>query len=423
MDTTLRGSVVLFESIYTLHNTIASGKVLTETNHSWPFRVAIPHHPIAPDAGRPDNFDRFEPAPGFLSNQGDISSHLLPGSFACADKFSYDQFVEYVLKAQLRFAGEGTKLESTLPLNIQPLGNPSPITSTSFGSSYSRPRYCFVKSPRCLPENASKSLSFRDTIKSKMSGRTPQYAFSVGVVAPKVLQLHHPDPFCFPFKVYVTPKFGKEFSNFGDGDPQNMPPTVFKRLRLKLVAHIKYRAPSIFDMSAEAREVKHEYLVPQGFPEAVVPILMPLHLLPDYQWATGEAPTKKVPSWSTLQPENAPLAVDESQALDLGALLQLQPHRVRTPQPHPSFATYNLALEYSLDYKIGMQTVDHHHQLKGSMPITLLAPSEETQEERRADRAFHQPDRNDDILEWQRMTGARNFKGNIERLFGVERVA
>ena len=328
-----------------------------------------------------------------------------------------------MLKAQLRFEGEGRKRESFLPLNIQPLGVPSPIVS--FQPEPDRSWYRFIKGPKCLPENTSKDVGFRDKLKSKMSGRMPQYAFATTVIAPKVLQMHHPNH--FPFKIYVTPRFGKEFSNFGDGDPHSMPPTVFRGLTLQLVAHVKYRAPSSFSLAEEVRKVKHDFVVPQDVPKAVVPIVMPLPRLPGYEEAMAQDSDRDLPPWSTLRESNAPPPVDQSRALNLGALLQLKSHRVRPRHPSPSFASYNVALEYTLDYSVQLQTVDEDHMVEGSVPITLLAPSEETQAEIRADRAHFQPNRNDDILEWQRMTGARapwnNKNRDIERLFGVEKAA
>ncbi|ETN41085.1 uncharacterized protein HMPREF1541_03020 [Cyphellophora europaea CBS 101466] len=418
--TTYRAAVVFFESVYRLHSTTRTGEASTDLDQAWPFRITIPTHPIPRDPGRPDRSDKLEPERGFLSNEGDISGDTLPGTFSCQDHYSDDEFVEYVLRAELRFAGEDSKTECMLPLNIQPPSTLVPIHN--FTSTVARSRHNFIKSPKCLPENASKDMGFRDRLKAKMSSRTPQYAFKSTVIVPTVLQLHHPDP--FSFKIYITPRFGKEMSNFGEGDPHGMPPTFFKSLKLKLVGRARYRAPSMFTATADETMIEHDFILPQEQQEMLVPILTSIQQPPDYRSATGTDPNEGQPPWSTLRASAACEVVDESKALDIGHLSRLKPHKVRPAYPSPSFMSYNIALSYSLDFKIHMQTVDEHHTMEGSVPITLLPPSEETQVMARSERAHHQPERNNDITEWQRMTGTRpafnkTQRRHLNKLFGI----
>lgn len=411
---------MLFESVYPLYRAVP-GAETTDVIQSWPFRITVPSRPISNERGRPNKSDILEPEKGFLSNQGDITLHDLPGTFACQDQFTYDQFVEYVLKAELRFKGQGDKpIESTLPLNMQPLGTTSPIAG--FKPKLCRSVFQAIRSPRCLPENASKELRLLDRVKSKMSSRTPNYAFMITVIAPTILQLHHHDP--FPLKIYVTPKHGKEFSNFGEGDPYSMPPTFFRSLKLKLLGKGRYRGPAALPMGSteENHEVEYEFAVPEDQQEALVPILMPEKSPPSFEEATGKAASDGLPAWSTLR-KTQETNIDESKALDLGEMLELKAHRVRPTNPAPTFTSYNISLSYLLDYKIDLITADEDHKVEGGAPVTLLAPSEDTQAEMRADRAYRQPMRQNDIKEWSQLTGASAYyqgaRNHLHRLFEI----
>lgn len=332
----------------------------------------------------------------------------------------YDQFVEYVLKAELHLDGEGARpVDSTLPINIQPRGTLLPIPS--FAAKVFRRTLQPVRSPKCLPENASRDLRLSERIRSKISGRTPYYAFRITVIAPTVLQLNHPR--VFPLKIYVTPRYGKEFSNFGEGDPYKMPPTMFNSLKLKLIARPRFRGLSSWINTEEVHPIEHRFTLPEHQQSTPVPILMPEEL-PSFETAAGQdsdAGDASLPPWSTLRKSQQPLSVDESKALDLGEMFKLKPHRVCPPNPYPSFKSYNLSLHYFLEYKIDMRTVDEDHRAEGLVPVTLLAPSEETQAEMRESRA-QRTVRHEDVNEWSKMTGAqircRDAPVLLEQLFG-----
>jgi hypothetical protein len=390
-DTTCRSQIVLFETIYRLHLDLNQSDSNSER---WSFEVRIPEHPKRPEGGRPDRSDKLEPWPGFLTNQRDCSLHGLPGSYACVEEWDYDIFVEYYLRAHRLVSptNGSTKDECTLPVNVQPWGMPEPIRSLHLKDD--REYLTTVRSPKCLAENAGKELSLRDRLKSKMSGRTPQYVFAVNVVAPSVLQLAHPDH--LPLRVYLTPKWGEGMSNFAEGDPNSLPPTTLKAVKVQLVASLIYRAPTVFSHTVEGREVEYDFTLAAVPDRIFVPILLPREAPPNYHEATGrEATEGKAFWWKT--PKDP---VSESETLDIGRLLDIRTERIRAPYPYPSFKSYNVAVSHKLVYKITMQTADEEHTIEGRMPVTLLAPAEETRMIRRAERT-----REDEVKEWMRYTG------------------
>lgn len=377
------------------------------------FEITIPRHPDPREIGLRQPLDSYEATNLHLGNKGDVTEHDLPGTFSARQLLSSNQFIEYVLRLELRHEGQDTAKICTLPLNIQP---PAPPTSISeWGLRTLTSRLQLVKGPKCLPENSGGKFTVRENLRSRATGRIPRYVFEVNMMAPSAIQLGHEK--VTPWKMWITPKFGEQFSNFGQGEPMSMPATELIGVRLKLIGHLSCRPASLSNAQMELKLV-HDFMLPKLERSPVIPILLSAQdQLPDYTETGRENNNDILPSYWVPQPDQPPPTVNVNRALDLGELYQMHTRQLQPKDAFPSFKSYNMALHYTLDYTFRMRTAGKEHECQGSEPVVLLDVAQDVQTEMRQRRASTSNGRQEDVLEWCKMTGVQGTSHQMARLF------
>ena len=115
---------------------------------------------------------------------------------------------------------------------------------------------------------------------------------------------------------------------------------------------------------------------------AITPVIVPIVQAPDcepHQSQETAAMFSSNPYTTSTQKATTPSA-----ALDLGTHFSLflgagSPKR----EIYPTFATYNIAISHSLKWKIRLSCAGRTRSIGGEPDVTLLAPSEEQEAEKR----------------------------------------
>ncbi|KAL2210861.1 hypothetical protein CC79DRAFT_1331250, partial [Sarocladium strictum] len=166
--------------------------------HSWPFSVKVPMQ-LDPAAVANKNQQKFSYLP---LGSSEIAAQPMPPSFFTRGVWfttTYEAYNEYFLQAELiTESGGSSKTDlATLPVNVLARSTPGPITD-SHPMRFAP--LCHLNSHRLVPgaEGSSLSLTQRTQHLFK-SSKVPQYAFTLEVDCPRLLQIGSPTP--IPFKL------------------------------------------------------------------------------------------------------------------------------------------------------------------------------------------------------------------------------
>lgn len=370
-----RGRANFFEVVIPLKKVDDPGFEAGDRQQTWQFDVAIPTSP----SDSVTKGDKWKPDGLYLANTEDVSKHPLPPVFYYVGKSGLsgtkkEAYVEYVLTATATLAGSDPKIPMstrtmTIPLMIRHVGTESPIQD--FGIS-DRSSHVFVKSLALLPDKLDTDLTFRERMRTTFQpSKIPQFSCHFVVQYPRVLQLGNPK---LPFRVLIRPRTDGNMTTIPISDYPSVRITAFS-LVLKSDTH--FRCQSTF--STADSEKSDEYVL--------------------YNSKTRSNGRAEIDI--TLSP-------DSSDAVDLGARLQLVMHRNRTSvleggklvnnpdissfhrQINSTFKTYNVAQTHSLVWKFTVEIVGtgKTSQIEGRSAITVLGECEEyiaVNEERKFD--------------------------------------
>lgn len=424
-----RGRAVFFEETRLLHQGPISGP------QSWPFSITIPETSMPGFAQRP-HCDQFRADFPFLHTydskrqEVDVTQHPLPSIMYYFSKSgmsgkTVEAYIEYVLVA------EGGGAVASYPLYVRQRSVPGPINDYKMQTRTFRQ---VIKSPRLLPEHADKPLTFSQ--KSKMlfrPSKTPRYTYMLKVEYPTVIQLEHPEP--IPLKIYLEPDFTERKTTISsDGDVTHLPPVKVIKVDLQLKGDINIRCPGMmWDSSTEKNHTfKFDF---RGTPMPVtVPVIpsadlnriqsAPEHLSTPQNGAslttTQSTPvthtqmaaqgTQVVHTAAGWRPIHPTTPTGSSVAVDLGSHLSIllgcsasstlsQPPVSFKRQIYPTFSTYNIFIKYRLEWKIYLSCADEEHEVSGVAPVTILAPSEEQEEQKARELGTQGMKKNYDDLE------------------------
>lgn len=308
----------------------------------WPFAITIPTSPCAHAVKSGNAQDR-----SFLPlNDGVIAASSLPSSFMFEKDGYHKQFhgfVEYYLEAGFRQENSNHLSKATLPLTV--LETPSPYPFQNFDLK-SRESYHCIKTQRLVPGMENADLTFHQKAqKFFSSSKVPQYAFSVKVDYPTIIQMQNPNP--ISFKISIVPN-REQTSDIIVDVPQTI---TIATLSMELQATTSIICDGTFSSKTASGTIKH----PFGF-------------------LVGH---RSSPITITPGPD--------TKELDLGALagLSLHPRQAYARgQPlqafslvYPSFVTYNIKHYHHLKWDLVLKAAGESVKVSGLFPVSILAAS------------------------------------------------
>ncbi|RKK82869.1 hypothetical protein BFJ68_g17496 [Fusarium oxysporum] len=310
----------------------------------WPFAVTVPSG-LDPSTVATGNEQKYSYLP--LGPQ-DVATHSMPPVFYASGIWmatTYQCYVEYFLEAELHVEGAAgpTNIDTaTLPVNITPPSTPDMISNFAL----SRHSFlCRLSTYHLIPgiETAGLSLQQR-TQKFFRSSKVPQFAFSLQVDCPSVLQLENPN--LIPFRVLVIPNQAQTTDIIQDA----LHTVTLTSMKFEIKASTEMICPGTL-RSHTADETRR---VGFGLESAIAQLGTPIVL----------------PSGEKAEP------------LDIGALLQLRitsatplghrPFSSYTGQLYPSFETYNIKHSNRLKWDLTVTAGGESTELSNEVDITLL---------------------------------------------------
>jgi len=276
----------------------------------------------------------------------DVASHSMPPVFYTSGVWittSYHCYVEYFLEAKLHVESAGGSTDTAaLPVNIIPASTPDMITDFDLSRRSFLGR---ISTHRLIPgmETAELSLHQR-TQKLFGSSKVPQFAFSIQVDCPKVLQLGNHNH--IPFRVLVTPDRAQTTDAIRDS-PQPVTLTAMT-FEIKAATKMICRGTLTSHTSSDTRRVGFD--LKPAIARLQSPIVLP----------SGE----------------------KAEPLDIGELLHLSVTSA-TPRGHrffssnkgqlyPSFETYNIRHNHRLKWSLTVTAAGESTELSSEVDIALL---------------------------------------------------
>ncbi|KAK1764508.1 hypothetical protein QBC33DRAFT_547439 [Phialemonium atrogriseum] len=309
----------------------------------WPFAITVPTA-LDPSTVATGNQQKASYLP---LGPHDVATHSLPPVFHASGVWmittTYHCFVEYFLEAELNAEGTaGSTDKATLPVNVIPAYTPDMITDFDLSR---RSFLCRISTYHLVPGMEAASLSFQQrTQKFFGSSKVPQFAFSLQVECPGILQLGNPH--LVPFRVLVIPDRTQTTEAIRD----NSQTVTLTAMNFEIRASTKLicRGTLAPHTSSETRKVGFD--LKSAIAQLGAPIVLP----------SGE----------------------KSEPLDVGALLQLSitsatprgqgPFSRYKGQLYPSFETYNIKHNHRLRWELTVTTAGESTTLSNEVDITLL---------------------------------------------------
>lgn len=172
---------------------------------SWEFAVSIPTEPLR-TAGK-----KLTPMTSYVPLDKDHPAHhTLPGSFISSSDaigISSTGFVEYYLKARLRYTHKGSnkEVEAIWPFTLSHPVEYASADQLSKLSSLSC--YRQIQSQRLLPGMQNANLSFKQkTHKFFGSSKVPKLSFNLNIQYPAAVQLDNPRPIPIILEIQLLPE-------------------------------------------------------------------------------------------------------------------------------------------------------------------------------------------------------------------------
>ncbi|KPI39356.1 uncharacterized protein AB675_5244 [Cyphellophora attinorum] len=387
--------------------------VAADGSRSFPFSVTVPTSSQPNMSSRGDEFKHHS---DYLSTLDvakktvDVTKHPLPSVMYYHAKSEMsgktsEAYVEYGLHASV--AGK----EATLPIFIRQKSSAVPILDHHM---MYRSILQTLQTPRLLAEHADKELTFRQkSSRFFKRSKTPKYVFQVRIETPSTVQLEHPN--AVPIKIGIVPDLHSTRTTIS---LDALPPVYLSQFKLQLELCVDIRCPGTFWDSENDKH--HDIDIPILFPQRMlIPTLAPegdgkpltsswgLQAVPTTTTANGLSPqvttngpadarttrSASFASQATTLPPLPSLATSSNTPLDIGNTLSIfigtsacttrhsKPHPFKR-QLYPSFKTYNIHLYYKLKWKATISCAGEVEELSGTSPLTILAPSEQQEEQK-----------------------------------------
>jgi hypothetical protein len=314
---------------------------------SWEFSVDIPTEPLQSVRRR------YTPSTSFVPLDRDHPAHhTLPGSFVSSRDgmtVSSTGFVEYYLKAQLRYTFKGSSklVEAIWPFR---LGYPidqtaAPQLSTLKHLSYPQR----IQSQRLLPGMQQAHLTLKQkTQKLFGSSKVPRLCFRLDIYHPAAIQLNNPQP--IPIILEIRPL------------PDQTSPSVEEQIivinwvRMTLHQRTSVLAPSNFFSNLahdDGHPASRSLNLETAFQRLETPLMM----------STGEKGEKKV---------------------NIGEMLQLvlrsngfasDSRYLSSVSPIPDFTTYSIRHVNTVEWKVAYSVAGETGTVKATSAMRIIAAS------------------------------------------------
>ena len=237
-----------------------------------------------------------------------------------------------------------------------------------------------------------------------------------------VLQLEHPEP--LPLKVYILPFTSPERKTIcPDGDIQDLPSIRIIDLNLEIEFNCTVRTRETIWDSTNNTGSTFEFPLGSAFEAVEIPVSVNEPQLVALQPQNSDTEGRKflgpfvVPKYARLAAAKGVVVPGSvNLALNLGRhfsiLLDSSASRTRGSRPipfhkrlYPSLTTYDITLDYRLDFKLNMDCAGDVFIVEGCGTLTILGPSEAQEHEK------------------ERYLGTEGMKRNHVELFdGLEHV-
>lgn len=429
-----RGRAVFFEEHKILHKGVSSCD--GGGQHAWPFEFTIPTTSKPGFATRND-CDQFRADPPYLHTRDaehqeiDVTQHPLPSvmyykSESAMGGQTVEAFIEYVLFA------EGAGTTASYPLYVRAKAALLPIQNYKIQTRTFEQR---IKTLKLLPEYAETALTFKQ--KSRMffrPSKTPRYSYTIKVEYPTVIQLEHPEP--IPLKIYLIPNLDAKKTTVASHDVlSSLPAVKLVNMELELMGGVNIRCPGgLWDSGTEKTHTfEFHFRKP---PDAVelpavpppsnlrYPMKSALEVSSDSSsmlavaqsmpapmdiWQNNEG-TEVIHTPAGWQALHATTPTGSSFAFDVGAhaviLLGCSASSTLSHPPvsfkrqvYPTFSTYNIHIKYRLRWRFYLVCAGVERQVSGEAPVTVMAPSEEQEENKKRQLGNEGMKRNHDDME------------------------
>jgi hypothetical protein len=259
---------------------------------------------------------------------------------------------------------------ATLPLALRAPSTEKPITEFKMKS---RSVPIIIKTLRLLPEHATEKPVARKQMKSFFRpSKVPQYAFTLKVDYPTVVQLDHPES--WPMRISIIPdlRSSKTTMDLANG----LPDVRVVGMSVSLCSTTTVQAPTTFSSTESDKEHEYhfsfrklfepsQYTIPVGKLEdlkAGVKESDPF----DAEAARSEKMSHFYPSYTPPDDPTTSSNVTPTPVLDLTPLLQLRLTRTHSSAQGlksaqferpliPTFSTYNINVKYKIRWKLEIE--------------------------------------------------------------------
>lgn len=311
---------------------------------SWDFAVPIPTtQSESCRAGHKSNTS-------FISlNRDHPNLHILPGTFSSAHRgfgHTTNCFVEYFLKAQLRYTSNGgsKSLEAVLPIQlrhtVQPTNRRHMLRTVTHLQK--------VQSQRLLPGMESAELSFKQHAQKFFhSSKVPEFYYELRFTVPEVIQLNDPVP--IPIQLEAVPLLDRTSVSLKDA-PQKI---RVDWIQMTVKEHTHVSAP----LTLWNRAYHNDYSESRNLSlqAAFNSLESPLDI------DTGKG--------------NEPIHIGNMFQLVLrpNGLVSGERYLAHTSRISPDFITYNINHTHGQKWKVSLTVAGENHVHEFSNPLRIIA--------------------------------------------------
>ncbi|KAJ5896814.1 uncharacterized protein N7473_006213 [Penicillium subrubescens] len=312
---------------------------------SWEFSVNIPNEPLQSVRRA------YTPRTSFVPLDRDHPAHnTLPGSFVSSRDgmtVSSTGFVEYYLKAQLRytFKGSSKSVEAIWPFRLV---HPVDETAASQLSTLKRLSYPQrILSQRLLPGMQQADLTLKQkTQKFFGSSKVPKLCFSVDIHHPAAIQLDNPQPIPIILEIRPLPD-------------QTSPSVEDQTIGINWVRMTLHQRTSV---------------------------LAPSNFLSDYPHDDGHPASRSLNLESAFRRLESPLVMSTGEKgekkVNIGEMFQLVlrstgfasgSRYLTSVAPIPDFTTYSIRHVNTVEWKVAYSVAGETGTVKATSPMKIIA--------------------------------------------------
>ncbi|KAF3392453.1 hypothetical protein F1880_008653 [Penicillium rolfsii] len=311
---------------------------------SWEFSVDIPTEPLQ-TARR-----AFTPRTSFVPlDRDDLAHHILPGSFVSSREGFTEStgFVEYYLKAQLRYIFKGSikVVEAIWPVRLAHGVDQIAAGQLSTLKHLSYPQQ--VQSQRLLPGMQNAVLTLKQkTQKLFGSSKVPKLCFKMGIYHPAAIQLDNPQPIPIILETRPLPY-------------QTSPSVEDQTIVIHWVTMIMHQRTSILAPSNFLSDFPHDdnhetwrnLNLEAAFRRLESPLVM----------STGKNGGEKINIGEKFQ------LILRSNGLTSGS------RRLSSVSPIPDFTTYSIRHVTTINWKVAYSVAGETGTLEASSAVKIIA--------------------------------------------------